>query len=116
MATDSSLRSERKKILFIAEGQLGDLLLLTPALRATKESFPHSLITVLVVERRNAVESKHNRFKELAATDAERESSVLATNTSVDELLVLNRHALRSLHGYARANAEVAIVRFLRKN
>ena len=41
-----------QRLLFIAEGQLGDLLLLTPALRAVKESFPASHLTVLVLQRR----------------------------------------------------------------
>jgi len=104
-----------QRILFIAEGQLGDLLLLTPALRAAKESFPQSFISVLVVERRNSDDSKQHPFDDLTATSAERESSVLSTNKNVDELLVLNRQALRFLNGLARVRAELAIITFLRR-
>jgi heptosyltransferase II len=104
-----------QRILFLAEGQLGDLLLLTPALRATKESFPDSFISVLVVDRRPGPSSKPNPFQELEASDAERESSVLSTNKNVDELLVVNRQSLRLLRGVKRIKAELAIVRSLRK-
>jgi ADP-heptose:LPS heptosyltransferase len=118
MFTSSPLNSIKMallRILFIAEGQLGDLLLLTPALRAAKELSPRSLISVLVLERRSGDTSKPNPFQDLIATAAERESSVLSTNKNVDELLVLNRRALRSLHGLARVKAELSIVRALRK-
>jgi ADP-heptose:LPS heptosyltransferase len=105
----------RHRILFLAEGQLGDLLLLTPALQAAKESFPDSSISVLVVNRRNADESKEHPFSNLAASPFERESSVLSTNTNVDELLVLSRQALRALHGIARIKAEISIIGYLRR-
>lgn len=104
-----------RKILFLAEGQLGDLLLLTPALRAVKESFPSSSVSVLVVERRNSDESKQNPFADLCATPLERETSILSTNKNVDELFVLSRQALRSLSGTARAKAELDILKFLRR-
>ncbi len=104
-----------RKILFLAEGQLGDLLLLTPALRAVKESFPSSSVSVLVVERRNPDKSKTKWFSDLTATAAERAISPLSTNTNVDELLVINRQTLRSLKGLARVKAELDIVRFLRR-
>ncbi len=103
-----------RKILFLAEGQLGDLLLLTPALRAVKESDPASSVSVLVLERRNS-EVKQNPFDDLTATPAARERSVLSTNPNVDDLYVLNREALRSLHGIARQRAEWKIIKFLRR-
>lgn len=103
-----------ERILFLAEGQLGDLLLLTPALRATKGSFPQSHISVLVVERRSSDDAKPNRFSDLRATEKEREASALSTNMNVDELLVLSRQALREEKGFARAGAELSVIRFLR--
>jgi hypothetical protein len=42
-----------QRILVISEGQLGDLLLLTPALRGLRVSFPESRLTLLVVQRRD---------------------------------------------------------------
>ncbi|MBX2992475.1 MAG: glycosyltransferase family 9 protein [Bacteroidetes bacterium] len=111
----SSRSISPQRILFLAEGQLGDLLLLTPALRATKESFPHSHISVLVVERRGSDGAKPDRFRDLHATETEREACALSTNTHVDELLVLSRQALRAEKGGARIVAELSVVRFLRK-
>ena len=106
---------ELHRILFIAEGQLGDLLLLTPALRAVKSRFPSSSVSVLVVERHKEVEIPSGQFADLNATPGERESSVLGTNKNVDELLIVNRLALRSFHGLKRIKAELAIGRSLRR-
>jgi heptosyltransferase-2 len=100
-------------ILFLAEGQLGDLLLLTPALRAVKESFPSSSVAVLVVER-HIQPDEHRPFDDLTASPAERERNVLATNPNVDELFVISRQALRAQHGLARLKAERAVIKFMR--
>ena len=105
--------STPRRILFIAEGQLGDLLLLTPAIRAMKESFPSSFISVLVVERRTRDSAKP--VEELAANSEERERSVFATNRYVDEILVVSRDALRSRRGIARVRAEIAVALALRR-
>lgn len=104
-----------RKILFLAEGQLGDLLLLTPALRAVKESFPASSVYVLMLERRNADESQSHPFSNLIASPFERLNSVFSTNPNVDQLFVLNRGTFRSLHGIARGKAEWEIIKFLRR-
>lgn len=101
-------------ILFLAEGQLGDLLLLTPALRAVKESFPASFVSVLVVER-YAHPAKPHPFDNLTASASERERSVLATNPHVDELLVVDRQALRRQRGLARLKAERTVIKFIRE-
>ncbi len=99
--------------MFLAEGQLGDQLLLTPALRAVKESFPGSHTTVLVVERRGSTESKP--VLELRATSEERKTSVFSQNKNVDDLLIVNRPLLRSFTGFARLRVELGIIRFLRQ-
>jgi ADP-heptose:LPS heptosyltransferase len=101
-------------ILFLAEGQLGDLLLLTPALRAVKESFPSSSIAVLVVER-YAQQTRPRPFDDLTASASERERNVLATNPNVDELFVVDRQALRAQHGLARLKAERSVIKFIRE-
>ncbi|HMK38233.1 MAG TPA: hypothetical protein VK569_02755, partial [Bacteroidota bacterium] len=41
------------RICIIAEGQLGDLLILSPALRALRESYPAATLTVLALQRRS---------------------------------------------------------------
>lgn len=104
-----------QRILFLAEGQLGDLLILTPALRAVKESFSDAYVAVLVVQRRDAVEDKQNALADLTATAEERAASPLGTNEDVEELLVLSREALRRKRGFARLKAEFSVVRFLRR-
>ena len=94
------------RVLFLAEGQLGDLLLLTPALRALKTTYPNSHVAVMILERRSSsgplIQAGHD--------------TALGTNPHVDEVSVLNRDALRSLRGMARAHAELELVRLLRQN
>ncbi len=111
---DSAPAIPPRRILFLAEGQLGDLLLLTPALRAVKRAFPASQTTVFVIERRNADPDKRDRFSSLQASAYERSTSPLATNPHVDELLVLSREALRAQKGFARLRAELSVIRSLR--
>jgi ADP-heptose:LPS heptosyltransferase len=103
------------RVLFLAEGQLGDLLLLTPALRAVKRTYPSSHVSVLIVERHMNQGPDSFRFDDLSVTTEQRTSSVLGTNPHVDELLIVNRKALRSLPGVARARAEWGCVMFLRR-
>jgi len=103
-----------QKILFISEGQLGDLLLLTPALRATKRAFSSARVSVLIVERRKAPipRSSHAPISKGSPSQI---NSVLATNPNVDELLIVDRDALRSRSGLGRLKAELDVVRALRK-
>ncbi len=100
-----------RRILFIAEGQLGDLLLLTPALRAARTSFPAATISVMLVERRGSPVASPPLRGPLAA-DA---GTALSTNPNVDRLFVLRRHVLRAMRGVARLRAEFAVVRFVRR-
>lgn len=112
--TESGPSIPPRRFLFLAEGQLGDLLLLTPALRSVKESFPGSHTTVLVLERRNTDPEKRDRFSELEASPFEQSTSPLSTNPHVDVLLVLSREALRSQTGIGRLRAEISVLRSLR--
>lgn len=104
-----------QRILFLAEGQLGDLLLLTPALRAVKESLPQSTLAVLVVERRPYNANSSPRFDDLSASAEDRARNPLAGNPHVDELYVVHREDLRARHGLARLRAERAIIKFMRE-
>jgi ADP-heptose:LPS heptosyltransferase len=99
-----------KRILFIAEGQLGDLLLLTPALRAARTAFNEASISVLIVQRRLGAKEAANIQRLRGPAD-----SVLSTNPNVDELFEINRAALRGLRGLKRIRAELGIVKFLRE-
>ena len=98
-----------RRLLFVAEGQLGDLLLLTPALRAVRTSFPGASISVLIVERHSSAEMPTG-IQRLA----EPHNSILSTNPNVDELFSISRESLRSLRAFERMRAELAVVQFLR--
>jgi ADP-heptose:LPS heptosyltransferase len=98
-----------RRILFIAEGQLGDLLVLTPALRATKKTYPSSHISVLVIKRgplQHAPRTTH--------LVGRGENTPLDANPHVDAVFTVQREALRSLHGIKRLKAELRIVGFLK--
>ena len=102
-----------RNVLFLAEGQLGDLLLLTPAIRGLKSSFPAATLSVLVVERR--LKGPTGTVTASICGPLGRDAdSPLATNPAVDALYSLNRPALRSLRGFSRLRAELDIIRFLR--
>ena len=100
-----------RNILVLAEGQMGDLLLLTPALRAMKETYPSASVTVVVLERRSTRAAGSPMINGPLGSD---DDNVLATNSHVDRLFAIDRAGLTSLRGMARIRAEAAIVRFLR--
>ena len=113
-------------VLFIAEGQLGDLLLLTPALRAMKETYPSASLSVLVLERHQPAHLMRlrNEDRDITPDSLDRDDSdqlvvessnnVLLSNPNVDKVYILNRNALRSLARVRRARAEFQTVSFLR--
>ena len=94
-------------ILFLAEGQLGDLLLLTPAIRSFKESFPVANVTVLILERRGSRSGNEDLISSGPPT-------VLSTNPHVDAIHVIRRDRLRKLSGISRLRAEFEIIRFIK--
>ena len=105
---------ENPRILFIAEGQLGDLLILTPALRSVKTTFPDSLLVVLVVQRRRYAAVPAANASKIVDRPHAGTAAVLIDNPHVDEVLELDRSALRALKGLVRIKAEWRIVKLLR--
>lgn len=101
-------------ILFLAEGQLGDLLLLTPAIHATRSSFPSARISVLILERRGELLEGMSAASPVVGPLPRTADNPLATNPDVDRLFVLSRSMLRSLVGVVRVRAELSVIRFLR--
>ena len=103
-----------ERICLIAEGQLGDLLILTPAIRALRLSFPGAFLACLVVQRRSyrgapprgALVDEHAR-----GTTAD----VLRADPAVNCVAEIDRQALRALGGTARLAAEIGVVRWLRR-
>ncbi len=102
-----------RRVLFIAEGQLGDLLLLTPALRAMKESFPSASIAVLILERRSY--NREEGSSEIIRQTQDQSATVLSTNPNIDQLFLLDRPLITSQQGIARFRVELEVIRFLRE-
>ncbi len=121
------------RTLVIAEGQLGDLLLLVPALRALKTGNMTQHLTVLVVKRRpgpagvaDAGPLPHEGGYAGAARVVDPEpllyqggnsgpASVLKSLPYVDRVFELDRARLRKLRGWARLHGEWEIIRTLRR-
>src|SRR5262245_17239288 len=102
------------KILILAEGQLGDLLILTPALRAMRASFPSAFLAVMVVQRRRYSEVAAGRRNVISFDLRGGTSEVLHDSRYVDEIVEVDRGALRVLKGLARISAEIKITQYLR--
>lgn len=105
---------QHPRILFIAEGQLGDLLILTPALRAMKTTFPDSWLAVLVVQRRRYATAPTGEVRNVIGRPQAGTAVVLTDHPYVDEVFETDRSALRGLKGVARIKAEWRIVKSLR--
>jgi ADP-heptose:LPS heptosyltransferase len=101
-----------RKILILAEGQLGDLLLLTPALRALKSGLPEAHITVLILQRQSVARSGGSG--EVQEGDRRGTAAVLLSNPAVDRVFEVDRQSLKELKGLDRLRGESGIVRWLR--
>jgi ADP-heptose:LPS heptosyltransferase len=104
-----------QRICVIAEGQLGDLLILSPALRSIKETFPSAALTVLVIQRRSYEETGSAVAPVFVENPAGGTSAVLRSDPHVDRVAEVDREALRALRGFRRLKAEFSVVRWLRK-
>lgn len=102
------------KILIIAEGQLGDLLILTPALRAMRASFPSAFMAVMVVQRRRYAETPAEARNVIWTDFQGGTTAVLRDGDYADEIVEVDRNALRALKGVARMAAEKRILHYLR--
>lgn len=103
---------QSKKILVVAEGQLGDLLLLTPAVRALRNGHPDARITVLIFHRNRT--SGAGTPEIMVPADGTGTSAVMTSHPCVDEVLEVDRAHMRSLRGLARASGEFSLVKALR--
>lgn len=103
-----------KRVLFIAEGQLGDLLLMTPALRALKQTFPDATQSVLVLDRHSPTTPLPGTQRLPAPLLKDGSGTALATNPYVSNITVIDRKALRTLPMLERVLAELRIAKHIR--
>lgn len=104
-----------ERILFLAEGQLGDALVITPALRAVKRSLASSYVSILLLYRRKYTEASSFEDAVIRKSSLKGTAEVFLNNPYVDEVLELDRGALRSLKGLKRFKAEIANIKILRQ-
>jgi ADP-heptose:LPS heptosyltransferase len=104
-----------RRICIIAEGQLGDLLILSPVLRAFKESFPSASLTVLVLQRRSYAGSSSAARSILSEDGQGGTAAVLRSDPHVAHVAEIDREALRALRGVGRVRAEWSVIRWLRR-
>ena len=99
---------------------MGDSICLTPALKAVKRSFPKIHTTILLFHRRkysrnntSGVNESGNPFIE--RSNSEGTAEVFKGNPFVDEVLELDRQAMRRLKGFKRLSSEIACIKYLRR-
>lgn len=101
-----------RHILVIAEGQLGDLLLLIPALRSLKESYQGCTLALLVVQRRSYSPAGTSP---VLISENPREGTTEAVAQHADEIIEVSRPVLRAARGVSRLRAETTILRRIRR-
>lgn len=92
---------------------MGDLLLLTPALRALKTTIPSAKITLLLLHRRSY--SNNRKSAEIYKTEYTGTSQVFMNNPDIDEIFELNRNAIKNLKGFQRFKAELRCIKFIKQ-
>ena len=102
------------KILFIAEGQLGDLLLLTPAIRAAKKTFPQASISLLIIQRRNN-NFNIEQINSLKDVLLDNNTNPLINNPNVDEIFIINQNAIRAIKGLKKISLELQVIKLIRQ-
>ena len=103
------------RILFISEGQLGDLLILTPAIREMKLSFPESSLTVMIVQRRHYHDKNGSETDVIRLSPDGGTAEVLLKNPYVNHVIEVNREIIRSYKGVKRIGIEIKIINLIRK-
>lgn len=103
---------ELRNILVLAEGQLGDLLLLTPAVRALRTGHPRARITVLMYQRR--LPERPPDAPVLFVSEGSGTASVMTRHPSVNRVLEVDRSLVRKMRPLRRIMTEVSIIRKIR--
>lgn len=94
---------------------MGDSIVLTPALKAAKESLPGVNITILLFHRRKYINNDTTGNPYIEHTNYSGTAEIFRDNPNVDTVLELDRRAMRSLKGFARLKAEWNCIKYLKK-
>ena len=94
---------------------MGDSIVLTPALKAAKESLPGVHITILLFHRRKYINTDLTGNPYIENTNYSGTAEIFKDNPNVDTVLELDRKAMRSLGGFARLRAEWNCIKYLRR-
>jgi ADP-heptose:LPS heptosyltransferase len=103
------------RVVFFAEGQLGDLLVTTPAIRSIKKTFPHASIAVVIFQRRSYFRTAPSTPVYFNETPSGGAAATFASNPHVDQIIEVDLFALRRLGIFARLKAEIDIMLRLRR-
>jgi ADP-heptose:LPS heptosyltransferase len=98
-------------ILILAEGQLGDLLLLTPAVRSLRAGHPRATITVIIYQRR--LPRRPPGAPVLFSSEGRGTAAVMSRLPDVDRVYEVDRALLRSLPLRRRLMQEMHIARLI---
>ncbi len=99
---------------------MGDSICLTPALKAVKQTFPKVHTTILLFHRRkyspgNTAGVNEYGHPYIERSNFEGTAEVFKGNPYADEVLELDRQAMRRLKGFKRLSSEIACIKYLRK-
>ncbi len=99
---------------------MGDSICLTPALKAVKRSLPGIHTTIMLFHRRkysrsNTAGKNEHGHPYIEKSNFEGTAEVFKGNPFADEVLELDRQAMRGLKGLKRLSAERACIKYLRR-
>jgi ADP-heptose:LPS heptosyltransferase len=104
-----------RHVLFLAEGQLGDLLLLTPAIRAFKNTYPKCGISLAIFHRRSPSAVDIGPGEVVVEGRGVGTAAVFADNPHVDQVINVFRFQMRGRRDLGRLRGEASVVRQIRR-
>jgi len=102
-----------EKILLISEGQVGDLLLLTPTIKAIKTNLPHTKLVLLILLRNSGLVSSKGK-KQINKIVFQDNNFVFSKNPYIDEIFIVKHFELKKMHSLQRFYSEFSIIKFIR--
>ena len=112
--SNTSYKNETlKKILLISEGQIGDLLLLTPTIKAIKKNLPKINLVLLVLQRNPQLVSSKGK-KQINKVLFQDNNFVFSKNPYIDDIYIVKHFKLKKMHLLQRLYSEFSVIKFIR--